>query len=160
MGNVDAVIEDDRWVEAGLEALADVVARAAFEHLDLEPEAFEFCLLGCDDARIMTLNEKFRDQNRPTNVLSWPSGSRAPIVPGGDPALPSQGELGDIAISYETCSREAAQQNKVFSDHVTHLLVHGLLHLLGYGHTDHRDAERMERLETEILASLGIVGPY
>ncbi len=160
MVGVDVVIDDDRWAAAGLDAIARGAAKATLEHLEFMPGNFEFCLLGCDDARIMALNKKFRGQSRPTNVLSWPSGRHAPVIRGGDPPMPSEGELGDIAIAYETCLREAGQQGKAFPDHVTHLLVHAVLHLLGYDHMDDRNAERMESLETEILASLGIKGPY
>lgn len=157
---VETVIEDPRWVVAGLEAVAHRAALVALEHLQLEPDAFEFCVLGCDDGRIAALNREFRGQSRATNVLSWPSHGRAPKTHGGDPRFPAGGELGDIAIAYETCAREAEQQGRPIADHVTHLVVHGLLHLLGYDHADERDAERMETLETEILANLGIRSPY
>ncbi len=160
LGTADVVIEDSRWAAAGLETLAGDVARTTLEHLALEPDAYEFCLLGCSDARITLLNGEFRGHRRPTNVLSWPSESRAPEIHGGDPHFPIGGELGDIAIAYETCCQEAAQQGKPLADHVTHLVIHGLLHLLGYHHADDRNAERMEALEIEILATLGICGPY
>jgi len=157
---VDSVIEDARWMTVGLDALARDASRTALEHLKLDPATFRFCLLGCDDARIEALNWDFRGQRQPTNVLSWPSGNRAPVIPGSDPPFPPGGELGDIAIAYETCRREAAGQGRTLSDHVTHLVVHGLLHLLGYDHIDERNSERMEFLETEILATLGIKRPY
>ncbi|MCY3996737.1 MAG: rRNA maturation RNase YbeY [Rhodobacter sp.] len=157
---VDSVIEDARWKTAGLDALARDASRTTLEYLNLDPAAFRFCLLGCDDARIEALNRDFRGQRRPTNVLSWPSASRAPVTPGGDPPFPPGGDLGDIALAYETCRREAAGQGGTLSDHVSHLVVHGLLHLLGYDHTDDRNSERMEFLETEILATLGIKRPY
>jgi len=160
LASADVVIEDGRWAEAGLEALALGATRATLSHLDLEPEAYEFCLLGCDDARIAALNGEFRGQRRPTNVLSWPSDGRAPESRGGDPPFPVGGDLGDIAIAYETCTLEAAGRGRPLSDHATHLVVHGLLHLLGYDHADDADAARMEALETEILATLGIRGPY
>ncbi len=157
---VDSVIEDVRWRTAGLDALARVASRTTLEHLKLDPAMFRFCLLGCDDARIEALNREFRGQRRPTNVLSWPSVNRVPVTPGGDPPFPADGELGDIAIAYETCCCEAVGQGRTLSDHVTHLVVHGLLHLLGYDHIDERNSERMEFLETEILATLGIKRPY
>ncbi len=160
LGIVDAVIEEVRWEAAGLEALAQVAAKSTLEYLELEPEAYEFCLLGCDDQRISELNERFRGHTRPTNVLSWPSDSREPVIRGGDPQFPYRGDLGNVAIAYETCLQESVQQGKAFSSHVSHLLVHGLLHLLGYDHVDDRDSERMEALETEILATLGIQCPY
>lgn len=163
---VDILIEDDRWDEAGLEGLASRAFGAVFSHFHMDAEGYEIALLACDDARIAELNAEFREKPTPTNVLSWPSEERAPEAPGGVPALPEPGEgpfpaeLGDIAIAYETCAREALEADKPMADHVIHLLVHGLLHLLGYDHVDDRDATVMEKLEAEILATLGLKDPY
>jgi probable rRNA maturation factor len=96
-------------------------------------------------------------------VLSWPSRERAARVAGAVPALPDPAEgpeLGDIAIAYETCDYEAAEAGLPFEHHVTHLLVHGTLHLLGYDHESEEDGDLMERIEVEVLASLGIPNPY
>ncbi|MEL7181678.1 MAG: rRNA maturation RNase YbeY, partial [Pseudomonadota bacterium] len=120
-------------------------------------------LLACNDARIAVLNEDFRGKPRPTNVLSWPSDERAAAIDGEMPAPPRPGpdnELGDIAIAFETCKREADAAGKPMRDHTLHLLVHGTLHLLGYDHERDRDATLMEGLETEILGKLGIPDPY
>ena len=108
--------------------------------------------MGCDDARIAELNGDFRDKPQPTNVLSWPSEERGAAQPGAAPALPTgpDPELGDIAIAYETCAREAAEQGKPMADHVTHLIVHAVLHLLGYDHIRDADATLMEATEVEI----------
>ena len=160
---VDCVIEDDRWEAVGLEALAERACAAALAARGLEPEEWEIALLGCDDARIAALNADFRDKPRPTNVLSWPSEERGPDLDGGDPEAPEAGydpELGDIAIAYETCAREAEEQGKPFTDHVTHLLVHATLHLLGFDHIRDGDAALMERLEVEILGKMGLPDPY
>jgi probable rRNA maturation factor len=156
---VETVIEDARWQAAGLGTLAETAAAAVLARLGLGAGC-EIALLACDDARIAVLNGDFRDKPQPTNVLSWPAADLAPAAPGGVPDLPAPGELGDIAIAWETCTREAADQGKAFDAHVTHLLVHGVLHLLGYDHIDARDAARMEALEVEILANLGIADPY
>lgn len=158
----DIVIEDDRW--QGLESLATRALMAVARHMDLPDEA-ELCLMACDDARIAELNGTFRDKDRATNVLSWPSEERAPDTPGARPAAPAPDmmgdlELGDIAIAYETCAREAREQGKPFEDHVTHLIVHGTLHLLGYDHETEADADLMERIEVEILGKLEIPDPY
>ena len=160
-GNVDIVIEDARWDAAGLAALAGRACDATLSALGLSPEGFSVVVMGCDDARIAVLNADFRGKPKPTNVLSWPSEERGAEVYGEAPALPEAGpaddpvELGDIAIAYETCAAEARDQGKAFADHVTHLLVHGLLHCLGYDHVDDEDAELMEATEVRILASLG-----
>jgi len=160
---VDCVIEDPRWAEANLEQNAASAVEAALGHLGLEPSVFEISVLACDDARIATLNADFRGKPAATNVLSWPSAERAAMTPGEMPVLPAPGpdaELGDIAIAFETCAAEATAQNIPFSNHVTHLIVHGTLHLLGFDHENDPDAALMEGVETEILGNLGIPDPY
>jgi probable rRNA maturation factor len=155
---VDLVIEDDRWETAGLAALAERACNAALAHLGVV--GADISLLACDDARIAALNGDFRDKPTPTNVLSWPSEERGAAEPGGAPDAPRDLELGDIAIAYETCAREADEAGRPLADHVSHLLVHGTLHLLGYDHIDDKDAALMEALEVEILGKLGIADPY
>ena len=163
---VDTVIEDDRWEAFGLDPLADRAVRAALAALDLPAEGFTLCLMGCDDARIRVLNGDFRGKAKPTNVLSWPSEERGSDDEGGQPERPEPGtpddpdSLGDIAISYDTCAAEAADAGKPMADHVTHLVVHGLLHLLGYDHIRDGDAALMEATERRILAQLGLSDPY
>ncbi len=163
---VDTVIEDERWQAVALPALADRAATATFAALGLPEAAFTLCVMGCDDARIAELNGEFRSKGVATNVLSFPSEDRAATAPGLVPDLPAPGEtddpeeLGDIAISYDTCAAEAAEQAKDLADHVTHLVVHGILHLFGYDHIEDADAELMERTEARILASLGVDDPY
>lgn len=157
---VDILLEDDRWTPAGLDAIAQRAAHATLAHVDLDPQDFEIALLGCDDTRIAALNADFRDKATPTNVLSWPSEDLSAEDPGGNPLLPELEELGDIAIAYETCEREARQQGKPFSAHVTHLIVHAVLHLLGYDHIRDADATLMESIEVEILGKLGLPDPY
>lgn len=165
----DIVIEDPRWEGAGLAALAERAAVATLLHLDLAPAAYEICLMGCDDPRIATLNTEFRGKPAPTNVLSWPAEELGAQTEGAQPEAPPEVdgtspfatvELGDIAISYDTCQREATASGLPFADHVTHLVVHGILHLLGYDHVRDGDAELMEGIETEILGKLGIPDPY
>ncbi|WP_152493030.1 rRNA maturation RNase YbeY [Roseovarius sp. THAF27] len=161
--SVDTVVEDDRWQDAGLERLAERAAEATLAHLGLDPAEWEIAVLGCDDARIAALNEDFRDKAGPTNVLSWPSAERGAEVDGAMPEPPEAGpdpELGDIAIAYETCAKEAEAAGRPMQDHVTHLVVHGILHLLGYDHVRDKDATLMERTEVEILGKLGLPDPY
>lgn len=163
---VDTMIEEPRWEGIDLPALAERAARATLADQEMDPDAWEISLLGCDDARIAVLNGDFRGKPAPTNVLSWPAQELASEEEGGAPwfpeaMLPDQPEgLGDIAISFETCAREAAEAGKPVADHVTHLLVHGVLHLLGYDHIREGDAALMEKIEVRVLATLGIVNPY
>ena len=158
---VDVIIEDERWSGVDLEALATKAEAWVFRELDLG-EDWELCVMACDDARIADLNAEFREKPTPTNVLSWPSEERGAEDAGTHPEKPDgpDPELGDIAISYETCMREAEEAQKPFEDHVTHLLVHGILHLLGYDHIRDQDATLMETLETKILGKMGISDPY
>jgi len=155
---VDIVIEDDRWEDADLPAMAERAARAVGKWLDLG--AFQVVVMGCDDDRIAALNAEFRGKAKPTNVLSWPAVEFQPREPGAHPQPPEVEELGDIAISYDTCLREAEAQDKPFADHATHLLVHAILHLAGYDHIDDEDADTMEDAERSILGLLGIPDPY
>ena len=161
----DIVIEDDRWEAVDLERLAHAAAQATLGHLGLDAETAEMTLLACDDARITVLNEDFRGKARATNVLSWPAEERGAAAPGGDPLPVAPGidemlELGDIAMAYETCAAEASAAAKPLNAHVTHLIVHGLLHLLGYDHENDPDAMLMEGLEREILGKMGYDDPY
>lgn len=163
---VDCVIEDERWEATGLEALALRAVQAAFAALGLPEQGFTLGVMGSNDVRIAALNAMFRKKDLPTNVLSWPYADLAAKVDGGAPGQPKPGSvedptsLGDIALAYETCLREAAEAEKTLADHVTHLVVHGLLHCLGYDHVRDGDAARMEGLEVQILASLGLSDPY
>ena len=113
--------------------------------------AAELSILLTDDAEQQELNRTWRGKDSPTNVLSFPQ-----IEPFG----PVVGLLGDITLAYETLEREANELGKSFADHFTHLVVHGFLHILGHDHLVEEEALRMEGLETQILASLGIEDPY
>ncbi|MBA4489521.1 rRNA maturation RNase YbeY [Paracoccus sp. S1E-3] len=157
MAEIDVVIEDDRWESAGLENLAERAGHATLAWLQMDAE---IVVMGCDDARIADLNADFRGKPQPTNVLSWPSVEHVERAPGAHPPRPDTDELGDIAIAFETCTREAAEQGKTFDAHVTHLLVHAILHLAGYDHLNDPDAETMEAAERSILLPLGIRDPY
>lgn len=156
--------EDARW--GNLEPVARRAIDAGLRHLGQEPARFEVSVLACDDARIAGLNTEFRAKALPTNVLSWPSWDLTAETRGAVPEPPEPGTpddpelLGDIALAYETCAREAGEQGKPFEAHVTHLIVHSLLHLLGYDHQNDEDADLMEKTEALILAQLGIGDPY
>jgi probable rRNA maturation factor len=105
-----------------------------------------------DDAQIRALNAQWRGLDKPTNVLSFPAATPLQIE--------TAAMLGDIVVAFETAEREAAEEGKILADHVVHLVVHGLLHLLGYDHQIAAEADQMEMLETRILAKLGIADPY
>jgi probable rRNA maturation factor len=162
---LDVLIEDPAWAAFELEVWAQQACNAALAGVNLDPAGFEISLMGCDDARIATLNTDFRGKAQSTNVLSWPAGEHT-LPKGQWPALPiptimgETEELGDIAIAFGVCQRESVDQDKSFSDHVRHLLVHATLHLLGFDHIHDEDAAVMEELETQILARLGVCDPY
>ena len=118
-------------------------------------ERVELGIRLADDAEQRRLNRDWRGIDRPTNVLAFPGWEPGAPLPAGAPWL-----LGDVSLAYETVAREAQQQGKSFSDHFRHLVVHGVLHLLGYDHATEAEAKQMEALETSILAGLGVADPY
>lgn len=140
---IDIEIEDPAWSEAlpNAEQLALEAAEAATAEGGLT-------ILLTDDAAVAELNLRFRDKAGPTNVLSFPA-----------PANP-ESHLGDIALAYGVCAREAVEQGKPLAHHLQHLVAHGVLHLVGYDHQTETEAEEMEALERRILAGLGIPDPY
>jgi len=158
---VETLIESEDWAAIDLATLAEDAASLTLERLELDPADYEISLLACDDARIAELNAEFRDKPQPTNVLSWPSADLAAEEPGEMPELGAAWpELGDIAITWGVCTREAAEAGRPLEWHLRHLIVHGVLHLLGFDHIDDKDAALMEALEAEILAVMGIPDPY
>ena len=163
---VETVLEEARWQSVDIAGLAETACAAVLSEMGLDPDGYEIALLACDDARIAALNLDFREKPTPTNVLSWPAFDLSPDAEGAQPFAPEVASgpfavsLGDMAIAYETCMNEATDQKKPFENHVTHLLVHGCLHLLGYDHVSDKDAARMEAAEVAILAKLGIADPY
>jgi len=121
------------------------------------PAAAELAVTLADDRELRRLNRQWRGQDKPTNVLSFPSGaldSTAALPP--DMPVP----LGDVVLGLETCAREAAAAGLPLAHHLEHLVVHGVLHLLGYDHETDGEAEAMERLESAVLAARGIADPY
>ena len=162
----DILIEDDRWRASDIETISEKAAQAALRHLGIGSTGYEIAVLACDDARISELNAEFRAKPTPTNVLSWPSFELAAEKEGATPERPPTPdpvmgeELGDIAISFDTCKHEANASDTPFEHHVTHLIVHATLHLLGYDHVRDGDATLMEGLEAEILGKMGLPDPY
>ena len=145
---IDIEIEDAAWTaaQADAEALTRRTADAVLAYERLSDR--NLTILLTNDLAVRALNARFRQQDKPTNVLSFP-------------ALPNpEQHLGDVALAYETCAREAADQGKPLADHLQHLVAHGVLHLLGYDHMTDPEAQEMEGLERVVLASLGVSDPY
>ena len=158
----EVLIVADGWrAEPDAEAVIHraIAAAAEFVHAEsgeADSGEAELAVMLTDDAGIRTLNSNWRGIDKPTNVLSFPA--LQPTGAGGPDDAPRM--LGDIAIAYETTRKEADDEQKPFDHHLSHLAVHGFLHLMGYDHETDDDAEAMEGLEQEILAQLGIPNPY
>ena len=157
--NFHLVTEYSDWDDKSFEQIAHSVAIVTNESMDL-PENANVAVLLCDDAKIKSLNKKFRGNPHPTNILSWPNKNLAADMPGQKPKLASDPDLGNIAIAYQLCFAEADSAHIALNDYLAHLLVHGTLHLLGYDHIEDTDAVIMETIEIDILAKLGISDPY
>ena len=153
----EVLVVADCWRQSpDAEAVIQRAIAVAAESVDADVADAELAVMLTDDSGIRTLNSNWRGIDKPTNVLSFPAlQPTAPQKPGDAPRM-----LGDIAIAYQTMRREADEEGKPFDHHLSHLAVHGFLHLIGYDHENDDDAEAMERLETEILAQLGIPDPY
>lgn len=162
MNRLDVVfaIDDDSWEQAlpGAESVCERAAQAAIA-AGADPDAcewFELSLVLTDDETVRKLNRAWRGKDYATNVLSFPGlGDEFDPTPEGAPAL-----LGDVVLAFGTCVAEARRDEVALADHVSHLVVHGVLHLLGFDHEDEADAQEMEALEIEVLAGLGIGNPY
>ena len=151
----DAWTEQLPGVEERCRHVAAIALGAAAANVDLPAERLEVSLLLTDDAQVRELNAEYRQQDKPTNVLSFAALDEDSPVPPDGPIL-----LGDVIVAYQTAEREAREEGKNFADHLSHLVVHGVLHLLGYDHIEDDEAEEMESLERSILAGLGIPDPY
>lgn len=161
---IDIAIPCSRW-DTALEDAATLCRRAVSAALGEATDRFaalscrpvEVSIVLSDDADIADLNQQFRGRDGATNVLSFPALSEEDLTSSSTdaPVL-----LGDVILAFETVSAEAADQDKKLADHVTHLVIHGILHLLGYDHLDDAEAQVMERLEIQALAGLGVGDPY
>jgi probable rRNA maturation factor len=153
----EVLVVADCWqTEPDAEAVIHRAINAAAEIAEADVGEAEIAVMLTDDSGIRTLNSNWRGIDKPTNVLSFPA--LQPTGAGAPSDAPRM--LGDIAIAYETTRKEADDEQKPFDHHLSHLAVHGFLHLIGYDHEKDADAEAMESLEQEILAQLGIPDPY
>jgi probable rRNA maturation factor len=143
---IETAIEDDSWARA-LPRLESLVLAAAQAALAGERDGDVAILLTSDEA-VRVLNARFRGKDAPTNVLAFPAPENA------------EGVLGDVALAFETCAREAKEQGKPLAHHLQHLVAHGVLHLVGYDHRSDAEAQAMEALEREVLSGLGVPDPY
>jgi probable rRNA maturation factor len=147
--NISIDVEDETW--HGIFGVEGVVTRAVEATLPHDKRGIDVLLTS--DAEMQILNRDWCGKDKPTNVLSFPSPDMP--VPDGEVA-----HLGDIVLAWGTVAREAQDAGIALADHVTHLVVHGTLHLLGHDHEDDAEADMMEKKETEILAGLGLADPY
>jgi probable rRNA maturation factor len=156
---ITVTVSCDAWLDAcpNAEALAEVAAGAALaaERNGVEDAPVLVGIVLTDDSEQRELNRIWRGKDSATNVLSFAVGDPDDPAPIGAPVL-----LGDVVLAFETVAREAAAQEKTLPDHLSHLVVHGVLHLLGFDHESDAEAAIMEARETEILAGLGVPAPY
>ena len=143
---ITILIHDPRW--KGLAPTVERAAEAAFAAQRIKKATATFVL--SNDAEVQALNHQYRHKNKPTNVLSFTDGS----IEGGIT------QMGDVVFAYETIAREAVDQGKKLKAHLSHLAIHGVLHLLGHDHEADDEASAMESLEISILSSMGIANPY
>lgn len=151
--DIDILRETGDWT-GDAEACIRRAAGEAYSVAGPDEDA-ELCVVLADDGFVQALNKTYRGKDKPTNVLSFPAGA----MPAGAGPMPAR-LLGDVVLACETIAREAAEQDKSFADHLCHLVVHGVLHLLGHDHETDAQAEEMEALEREILHDLDISDPY
>ena len=160
--SVDLVMEDARWKTLNLLQIANAAFKETLSQLNLRSENFVCCILACSSKKIRDLNAQFRGKNNSTNVLSFPSTTEI-IGFKSSPKFEANiepFELGNIAIAYEVCKKEADFSKIDFEHHVYHLIIHSVLHLLGYDHEVEKNAVEMEKIEVQVLANLGISNPY
>ncbi|HSD92865.1 MAG TPA: rRNA maturation RNase YbeY [Methyloceanibacter sp.] len=149
---VEVVRHDEAWANAKIgDAELQRAARAGFAAASPQSRGnYEVALVLTDDAEVRALNRTWRGKDTATNVLSFPA----------DADVSEPGYIGDVVLAFGTVQKETREQDISLQDHVAHLVVHGVLHLLGLDHADDAEAERMEDLERKALASLGIADPY
>ncbi|NQU71352.1 MAG: rRNA maturation RNase YbeY [Rhodospirillales bacterium] len=171
IAEIDITHSCPRW-DAALGDAAGLCRRAVFAALeevaneapgglsDAAGRPVEISIVLADDAMVADLNLQFRDREGATNVLSFPAlpAENEPLYPAGTDGPPML--LGDVVLAFETVAREAEDQGKKLGDHLTHLVIHGILHLLGYDHLDEAEAQTMEQLEIRVLGALGVPDPY
>ena len=156
---IDVALQDPAWEDiSGIESLVLTSVRTAMDNAirpkKIEGKKLEISILLANDDLIHILNREYREKDKPTNILTFAA------LDSEEPLGPDIVSLGDVVLSYQTIAREAKEQGIFLQDHITHLVVHGTLHLLGYDHKNEDDATNMETLEIRILEKLGVQNPY
>ena len=153
MITIDLSVEAGEWEKLGdIEALAHRAASAAISVVPKLDGELAVAVLLTDDAAMREINKDWRDQDKPTNVLSFPAAAH--------PGMPGPRHIGDLVLAWETTAREAGDEGKTIEAHASHLIVHGVLHCLGYDHASDEQAEEMEALEVSALTGIGYADPY
>ena len=154
---IDVSMQNPRWraLDLDAEALCRQAVTDTLSAIGSDSAVLEISVVLGDDELLRRLNHETRGFDRPTNVLAFPGDPLGDSLPDGAPCL-----LGDVVLSHETIDKEARQQDKLFENHLRHMIVHGVLHLLGYGHGTAVEAQTMEALEKTILAGMEIPDPY
>lgn len=150
---------DGDWQELATAAVTAAIAHSPCAAFASDRQCYEISVRLTDDAEVQTLNAQYRGKDKPTNILSFPM-VQADLLVGLANSDDGEVLLGDMILARETCAAEASDKAISLADHVSHLLVHGTLHLIGFDHEDDARAEAMEALEVNALASLGIANPY
>lgn len=156
---IDISVQDPEWEALGdIDGLIRMIAKTALTYAIMPKEVLgrdlEISIVLANDDLVQVLNREYRDKDKPTNVLTFAT------LDSEEPATEGPLNLGDVILSYQTIERECQEQGKFVIDHVKHLTVHGVLHLLGYDHIDEDEATDMETLEIRILERLGVQNPY
>jgi probable rRNA maturation factor len=166
--SIDLDVASAKWKKAfpGMNKKIEQAAACAFLNAKkpaaLKNRSFAVNIILTDDAMVKTLNKNYRGKNKPTNVLSFPQMNLKKFRRTELDIFPPKSEipLGDVVLAFQTIERESRRQQKTLESHVIHLIVHGTLHLLGYDHQIVKEAKSMEKLECDILESLGYPDPY
>jgi probable rRNA maturation factor len=145
-------------IKKHIRLVCNKIIKSQFAKFDINE--VELCVAIVDDETIKQLNKDFRKKNKPTNVLSFPNDDVNLQQISDEKLSKAHWMLGDVIISHETITKEAGNQQKNVIDHLTHMLVHGILHLIGYDHENDQDAKKMESLEESILSGFSIASPY
>lgn len=157
---IDIAIQDPAWEDVtGIQGLVTTTVRTALSMARIPSQItgkkLEISFMLANDELTHVLNREYREKDKPTNILTF-----AALDDEHAPLGPNTISLGDVILSFQTIDREAKEQGRFLRDHITHLVVHGTLHLLGYDHENDDDATNMETLEIRILEKLGVQNPY